>query len=266
MPNLDMNNTALITGASSGIGKELSYIHAEHGGDLVIVARREDKLNELKSELEAKYSVRVHVIAKDLTHPAAPREIFEAVKSADIQIDNLINNAGFGGHGSFHERDWQQELAMIQLNVVTLSELCHLFLPEFVQRNCGRILNVSSTASLPPGGPLQSVYFATKHYVTAFSYGIAGELQDTNVTVTALMPGATETEFASASGMDETELFSKTVSPRSVAEDGYKAMMDGKLDVVSGLTLSQKMMMASIPFMPKKLLLARIKKMQEIDN
>ncbi len=260
------DKTALITGASSGIGRELARIHAKEGGDLVIVARSEDKLEQLKKELEDSHSIRVTVIAKDLTRPQAAQEIFGAVKEAGIEIEYLINNAGFGGHGLFHERSWDEELAMIQLNVVTLAALCHLFLPEMVRRDRGRILNVSSTASLPPGGPMQSVYFATKHFVTAFSYGIAGELAGTQVTVTALMPGATETEFAATSGMDKTDLFKDTASARSVAQDGYDAMMAGKLDVVSGLTFAQGLMMKSIPFTPKRMILKQIRKMQEIQT
>jgi short-subunit dehydrogenase len=258
-----MNNPALITGASSGIGKELARIHAKRGGDLVLVARREDKLNELKSELEEQHSVCVFVIPKDLTSPTAATQIFEAIRAEGIELEFLINNAGFGGHGRFHDRDWQQELSQIQLNIIALTKLCHLFIPEFVQRNHGRILNVSSTASLPPGGPLQSVYYATKNYVTAFSYGIAVELEGTNVTVTTLMPGATETEFARSAGMDKTKLFSKTASANSVAQDGYDAMLAGKLDVVTGLTFSLKLMMSAMNFMPKKMVLKQIHKMQE---
>lgn len=258
--------TALITGASSGIGKALAEIHAAKGGDLVLVARREDKLQALKAELEEKHSIQVTVIAKDLVQSTAPEEIYNTVKESDIEIDYLINNAGFGGHGKFHERNWEEDLSMIQLNIVTLTALCRLFLPDFVSRNSGRILNVSSTASLPPGGPLQSVYFATKHYVTALSYGIAGELQDTNVTVTALLPGATATEFADSAGMDDTDLFKDAFPASVVAEDGYAAMEAGKLDVVSRLTLSQKIMMAGIPFTPKKMLLGQIRKMQELNS
>lgn len=153
---------------------------------------------------------------------------------------------------------------MIQLNIIALTELCHLFIPQFIERGSGKILNVSSTASLPPGGPLQSVYFATKHYVTAFSNGIAEELADTPITVTNLMPGATETEFANTSGMDKTDLFANTVTARSVAEEGYRAMRAGKLDIVSGLTFTQKLMMASIPFVPKRMILGQIKQMQEL--
>jgi short-subunit dehydrogenase len=260
-----MKKVALITGASSGIGKELAGIHAEQGGDLVIVSRREDKLNELKSELEAKHSVQVTVIPKDLTRLEAAQEIYDDVKSAGIELEYLINNAGFGGHGKFHERLWAQDLAMIQLNVITLTALSRFFLPDFVKRNSGRILNVSSTASLMPG-PLQAVYFATKAYVTFFSNALSEELHKTDVTVTALLPGATETEFARTSGMDKTSLFKRTASARSVAQDGYDAMLAGKLDVISGVTFGQRMMLATIPFTPKKLLLGQIRKMQEIEK
>ena len=260
-----MEKVALITGASSGIGKELAGIHAEHGGNLVIVARREDKLNEVKRELESRHSVQVTVIPKDLTRLETAQEIYDDVKNAGIEVEYLINNAGFGGRGKFHERAWEQDFAMIQLNIVTLTALSRFFLPDFVKRNRGRILNVSSTASLMPS-PLQAVYYATKAYVTFFSNALAEELHDTNVTVTALLPGATESEFARTSGMDKTSLFKKTASARSVAQDGYDAMLAGKLDVISGVTFGQRMMMALIPFTPKKLLMSQIRKMQEIQN
>lgn len=255
--------TALITGASSGIGKELAHIHAEQEGDLVIVARREEKLNALKTELETKHGMKVMVIAKDLTLPGAASEIYEEVKQAGIEVNYLINNAGFGGRGKFHERPWEQDLAMLNLNVVALTALTRFFLPDFVKRNEGRILNVSSTASLM-AGPLQAVYYATKAYVTSFSNAIAEELHNTNITVTALLPGATETEFANTSGMDQTSLFANTASARSVAEDGYKAMLAGKLDIISGVTFTQRLMMAAIPITPKKLLLKQIRQMQEV--
>lgn len=261
--NASKKKVALITGASTGIGKEFAKIHAVHGGDLVVVARNQGKLQELKIELEQKHNVKVVVIAKDLSVPSAPQEIFDQVKKAGIEIDYLINNAGFGGRGKFHERDWQQDLNMINLNVVALTALTHLFLPGFVERNSGKILNVSSTASMMPG-PLQAVYYATKAFVTYFSNAIAEELHDTNITVTNLMPGATESEFAKTSGMDKTVLFNRTATARSVAEDGYNGMLKGKMDVISGLTTSQKLSTAMIPFMPKKMLLKTVRKMQEV--
>ncbi|NQU34351.1 MAG: SDR family oxidoreductase [Bacteroidetes bacterium] len=254
---------ALITGASTGIGKEFAYIHAEKGGDLIIVARSKDKLEGIKNELETKYPIKVMVIAKDLSLSEAPKEIYDEVKKAGIEVNYLINNAGFGGLGKFHERDWEQDLMMINVNIVALTALTRLFLPDMVFRNEGKILNVSSTASLMPG-PLQAVYFATKAYVTFFSNAIDEELHDTNVTVTTLMPGATETEFGRVSGMDKTPMFQKTVGARGVAEDGYNGMLVGKLDVISGINFSQKMMMAMIPFTPKKMVLSQIRKMQEV--
>lgn len=260
-----MKKTALITGASSGIGKEFAIIHAEKGGDLIIIARSENKLIALKKELEDKYNVNVMVIAKDLTKSNAPKEIYEEVQSAGLKVDYLINNAGFGGLGKFHERALADDIAMINLNISALTALTYFFLQDFVKSNEGKILNVSSTASLMPG-PLQAVYYATKAYVTFFSNAIAEELSDTKITVTNLMPGATETEFGKVSGMDKTVLFKETASARSVADDGYNGMLDGKLDVISGLTFSQKMMMAMLPLTPKKLLLKQVKQMQEIQK
>ncbi|WP_243387382.1 SDR family NAD(P)-dependent oxidoreductase [Bacillus kexueae] len=258
-----MKKTALITGASSGIGKELARIHAKEGGNLVLVARREDKLLELKEELEQKYHVDVKIIVKDLTVLESAKEIYQEIKEAGIEIDYLINNAGFGGRGKFHERAWEQDLAMIQLNILALTALTRLFLPDFVKRNEGKILNVSSTASLMPG-PLQAVYYATKAYVTSFSNAIAEELHDTNVTVTALLPGATETEFAKTSGMDKTSLFERAFEPKDVARDGYKAMIDGRLNVIAGVTFSQRMIMGMAPVLPKKMILKQVRQMQEV--
>ena len=257
-----MQNTALITGASSGIGAEFARIHAERGGDLVIIARREEKLIELKTELEATHRVHVHVLAKDLADPAAPHEIFSEIQSAGIDIALLINNAGFGGLGKFHERDLDRDLSMIQVNVVALTALTRLFLPLFVAQNRGKILNVSSTASLLPG-PLQAVYYATKAYVTSFSNAIAEELSDTDITVTALLPGVTDTGFADASDLAESKLFERAVPPRQVALDGYDAMLKGRLEVISGLTFAQKLMVSAIPLTPKKVLLRQVKKLQE---
>lgn len=258
-----MKKIALITGASTGIGKEMANIHAKNGGDLIIVARSKDKLEKLKTELEKKHSVKVMVIAKDLGAPEAPKEIYDEVKKAGLLVDYLINNAGFGGLGKFHEREWKDDLAMINLNIVALTALTRFFLPDFVKRNEGKILNVSSTASLMPG-PLQAVYYATKAYVTSFSNAIAEELHNTKVTVTALLPGATETEFGAVSGMDKTVMFQNTASARKVAEDGYNGMLAGKLDVISGITFAQKIMMAMIPVTPKKLILKQIRQMQDV--
>lgn len=259
-----MKKTALITGASSGIGKEFSKIHAEKGGDLIVIARSEDKLNELKKELEQQHNIDVLAVSKDLTTPNAAKEVYELVQQKGLKVDYLINNAGFGGLGMFNERELEQDLQMINLNISVLTAFTHYFLQDFVNNNQGRILNVSSTASLMPG-PLQAVYYATKAYVTSFSNALAEELHSTNITVTNLMPGATATEFGRISGMDKTELFKKPATARRVAQDGYEGMLKGKLDVISGLTSAQKLMAAILPLTPKKMILKQVRQMQEVN-
>ena len=258
--------TALVTGASSGIGKQLAIAHAKNNGNLVIVARSTDKLDALKTELESTYNIDVLSIPMDLTAPNAAQELYDTIKQQNITIDYLINNAGFGGHGLFHQRSAHEDLAMIQLNMVTLTQLCYLFLPDFIARNSGRILNVTSTASFVPG-PLQAVYFATKAYAASLSNAISGELlgtNTTNVTVTNLMPGATETEFAKEAGLEKSNLFAKAVPAKLVAEQGYNGMLSGKINVISGLTFAQRLMIFFAPFTPKKMLLKQIYNMQKI--
>jgi hypothetical protein len=213
--------------------------------------------------LEREYAVKVMVISKDLSQAAAPKEVYDEIKNAGIEIDYLINNAGFGGIGKFYEREMETDLTMINLNIVALTALTRLYLPDFIKRGSGKILNVSSTASLMPG-PLQAVYYATKAYVTFFSNAIAEELRGTNVTVTNLMPGATETEFGRISGMDKTQLFKYAASSRKVAEDGYKAMVKGKIDVISGFPFILKIMIKMVPFFPKRMVLKIVRKMQEV--
>lgn len=257
-----MSKTALITGASSGIGKELAKIHSENGGNSILVARRESNLIELKKELEEKYNVVVTPIAKDLTKSGSAKELFDDIKQRNIQVDYLLNNAGFGLRGKFHELPWERQLEMINLNMTAVTELMYLFLPEMVARNSGKILNTSSTASFMPG-PLQAVYYASKSYVKFLSNAIAEELYDTNITITNLMPGVTDTEFGKTAGMEKSELFKNPVSASKVAKEGYEAMLKGKLDVISGLTFPQKMMISFVPFTPKKILLRQIRKMQE---
>lgn len=258
-----MKKVALITGASSGIGKELAKIHASKGGDLVIVARSENKLNELKKELEENYKVQVKVIAKDLSNPSAPNEVYDEVVKEGIEVEYLINNAGFGGQGLFYERPWEQDLQMIQLNVLALTALTRFFLPDFVKRNSGKILNTSSTASLMPG-PLQAVYFATKAFVTSFSNALSEELRGKNITVTNLMPGATDTGFAKTSGLEKSELFKKAFSAAQVAREGYNAMLKGQMDVLAGVSMSQRLMFKAIPFSPKSMVMKQVKKLQEV--
>jgi len=257
-----MKKVALITGATSGIGKELAYIHAKNGGDLILVARREKELSQLKIELENEYSISVIIFPKDLSLQGSAKEIFDCVQSEDIEIEYLMNNAGFGLRGEFHTLSLQKQQEMINLNISALTELTYLFLPQLLKKDSAKILNTSSTASYTPG-PFQAVYFATKAYVTFLTNALYEELSDTNVTVTNLMPGATDTEFAKIADMDKSKVFTKTVSPRDVAKAGYDGMMAGKLDVVYGLTPIEKMLLWMLPFMPKKLALKNLRSMQE---
>lgn len=257
---------ALVTGASSGIGEALAREHAANGGNLILVARREEKLNAMKDEFATKFGIETHVIARDLSRPEAAREVFDEVHRRELSVDFLINNAGFGGQGLFHEQEWSAQEAMINLNILALTSLTHLFLPEMVQRNSGRILNVASTAAMVPAGPLQTVYFATKHYVLSFSQGIAGELADTNVTITALCPGPIDTEFSKTAGLEKTDLFAKTYSPETVAKNGYRAMLKGKLVQVTGISLVNRLSINVSSIAPRKLALKYIRDMQEVNE
>lgn len=256
-----MSNTALITGASSGIGLELAKIHARKNGDLVLVARSEAKLIALKSELEEEYGVKVDVITLDLSQSDAAQSLFEQTEALALQIDMLINNAGFGGHGKFHERSLVDEQSMMQVNMVALTNLTHLYLKGMVGRNKGRILNVSSTASFMPG-PLQAVYYATKSYVTSFSQAVAEEVKDNNVTVTALCPGTVATGFVAAGNLEGVDAWKNAKSPQSVAECGYKAMEAGELVAFNESSL--KFMFNWIfPLLPRKSVLKMSRQFME---
>ncbi|MGH1404823.1 MAG: SDR family NAD(P)-dependent oxidoreductase [Alphaproteobacteria bacterium] len=253
-----MTNTALITGASGGIGMELARIHAQKGGDIVLVARSLDKLEALKSELEKKHNISATVIAEDLSEPKSAKRIFDKTEKLGLVIDTLINNAGFGGHGLFHERDLAADQAMMQVNMVTLTNLTHLYLKGMVKRKQGKILNVSSTASFIPG-PLQAVYFATKAYVTSFTQAIAWETAKLNITATALCPGAVATDFIKAGDLEGLDAWKTAKSAKSVAECGYKAMERGDLIAINEPQL-RFMLGWIIPFLPRKTILNMVSK------
>src|SRR5688572_15971808 len=225
-------STALITGASSGIGLDLAHLFAQDGHDVVLVARSEDKLRELATELERKHKIAAHVIVADLTRQDAPQQVFERAPAVDI----LVNNAGFGTSGKFAEADLRTELEMIQVNVTALTYLTKLFLTPMLQRGHGRILNVASTAAFQPG-PLMAVYYATKAYVLSFSEAIAEELRGTGVTVTVLCPGPTATGFQKNANLGSETLLKvmRPVSSMSVARAGYRALMRGQRVVIPGV-------------------------------
>jgi len=185
-----MSKTALITGASGGIGYELALLFARDQYDCVLVARSRDKLDELAARLESEFRVKTLVLAKDLSNPSTVDEIYEEVTAASLKVDALVNNAGFPVYGRFVETDLQAELEMLQVNVVALTALTKLFLRGMVERGAGHVLNLASTAAFVPG-PLMAVYYASKAYVLSFSEALANELKGTGVAVTALAPGPT---------------------------------------------------------------------------
>lgn len=226
---------ALITGASSGIGLELARVFAENGIDVILVARSEDKLNALAQELVATHGVKAEVVVCDLSEQGAAQRLYNVIKENGWGVDYVVNNAGFGVYGEFTKTDWQAEAAMLQVNIVALTQLTKLFLPDLIAKGSGRILNVASTASFQPG-PLMAMYFASKAYVLSFSQAIANELKGTGVTVTALCPGATETGFQQAAGATGSRLFDMRTLPTGadVARCGYRAMMKGKRVAVHG--------------------------------
>ncbi|MFN4080066.1 MAG: SDR family NAD(P)-dependent oxidoreductase [Saprospiraceae bacterium] len=222
------NRTALITGASSGIGLELAKCFAADGFRLILTARTESALRELATELSRQYGAQAHVIVKDLSDYRQAREIFEETERQGLQVDYLVNNAGFGDFGLFHQSDWDKQERMINLNITALTYLTRLYLPGMVARRFGRVMNVASTAAFQPG-PFMSVYFATKAYVLHFTEAIANELEGTGVSATAFCPGPTESAFAAAAAMQDSKTFKgqKLPDARTVAQAGYKALMRG---------------------------------------
>lgn len=257
-----MRKYALITGASSGIGFELAKIFAGEGFNLVLVARREERLMNLKQELETAHSVSVHVFAADLSKADAPDTLFQFCENQDLQIEVLINNAGIGDYGFFSKADWDKTSTMIDLNVKSLTHLTHLFTPGMIERGSGKIMNVASTAAFQPG-PLMSVYYATKHYVLAFSEALANEVAEHDITVTALCPGPTQSEFQETANMEKSKLMDRFPMPSSaeVAQYGFNALMHGKRVAIYGA--ANKIMAIIIRFFPRRWVTAVVRKIQE---
>lgn len=228
--------TALVTGGSGGIGLELAKVLARNGFDLVLVARNRDTLEAAAGQLEGKFDVKAHVFAADLTRTDAPEAIFDFLQNENIPIEVLVNNAGFGLGGEFADTKLQRELEMIQVNIVALTHLTKLFLPPMIKRKSGRILNVASTAAFQPG-PLMAVYYATKAYVLSFSEALSEELRNSGVTVTALCPGPTQTDFADTAEVGHSRLFNTfgIADAADVAQYGFDAMMHGKRLAIPGI-------------------------------
>jgi hypothetical protein len=242
--------TALVTGASSGIGRELAKLFAHHGFHLILVARRTDKLRELADEIRAD----AQIIAADLAHPRAPANL---VRELHDPLDVLVNNAGVGVWGEFARTELEAELNMIQLNVTSLVHLTKLVLPTMLERKAGRILNVSSTAAFQPG-PLMAVYYATKAFVQSFSEALSEELRGTGVTVTALCPGVTDTNFQATADMKRQDL--PAMSAERVAGIGYRALMKGQRVAIAG-TMNRTLATA-VKFLPRGFVTRMVKRFQ----
>lgn len=229
------NQCALITGATSGIGYELAKLFAENNYNLIIVARNQEELTKTANDLKQQYGINVSTIAKDLFKTDAAFELCDEIKETGVQVDVLVNDAGQGYYGEFIETDIYRELDIMQLNIVSLVILTKHFLKEMVERGDGKILNLSSVASKIPG-PFQSVYHGTKAFVQSFTEAIRAENKDTGVTITALLPGATDTDFFNKAGMQSSKIVQegKLDDPAKVAKDGFDALMKGDDKVVSG--------------------------------
>jgi uncharacterized protein len=254
---MSKNKIALITGGTSGIGYEIAILHASRGGDLVLASRNFDKLKNIKKEITNSFNVNVTIIKVDLSEPDSAMKLYYKVKKSQIEIDFLINNAGFGGYGLFNERDHKEDIEMIQLNIISLTTLMYLFLGDFIKKNDGKILNVSSSASLMPG-PLQAVYFATKAFVKSLSNAVSKEVSNTNVTITNLMPAPTKTGFVSKANVLGSKMFDNLANPKKVAKDGYQAMLKGKLNVLSGFSFWGRIKIKMIPIVPLNIILDTI--------
>ncbi|HYH87415.1 MAG TPA: SDR family oxidoreductase [Pyrinomonadaceae bacterium] len=253
--------TALVTGASGGIGLELARLLAADGNDLVLVARSGDKLARLAEELSGKHGVAARVLVADLARPDAPREIFDDLREKGVGVGALINNAGFGSYGLFAETDLRSELDLLQVNIVALTHLTKLFLPQMIARRRGYVMNVASTAAFQPG-PLMAVYYASKAYVLSLSEALANECEGTGVVVSALCPGPTETGFVAAAGMSESKLFDRDpMDARTVAQIGYRGMLRGKTIVIPGLR--NALVARTVGFMPRRMVTKVVRGIQE---
>jgi len=227
--------TALITGAASGIGLALAQEFAKHGHNLILTSRVRSELREVAGELTSKYKVEVGTIAADLQDPNGPELLFDAICREAVLIDILVNNAGLGFRGKFWEIPIDNQMSIVRVNIEAVVRMTHLFLPQMIRRNQGRIMNTASIAGFEPG-PLLAVYHASKAFVLSFTEALATELEDTKVTATALCPGPTDTDFFPKAGMMDTKAFQKAhvMAPQEVAELAYKGLMRGDRTIVAG--------------------------------
>jgi len=264
MAERSTSQTAVVTGASGGIGRAFASVLASHGFNLVLIARRSERLDEVARGLNGSHGVQVTTIAGDLSAPDSPARVVAELQQRSIRADVLINNAGFAMRGRFAELDLAGQMALLQLNIVSLTQLTGLLLPGMIERGYGRILNVASICGFLPG-PLMATYFASKAYVLSFSQALASEIRGTGVTVTTLCPGPTRTDFCVRAGLTKTKAFRRRVMEASeVARIGISALMKGRSLVIAGLR--NRMRMLAVPFVPTGVLMHFARKYHEVDG
>ncbi len=256
--------TALITGASSGIGLELAHLFARDGYRLVLVARNRSILRQLGDDLQSRYSITVRIEPKDLAHPATPAELYQELQESGIVLDVLVNNAGFGGSGAFVSTEWNHEAEMMQVNMVALTHLTKLFLPQIRARE-GMIMNVASTAAFQPG-PFMAVYYASKAYVLSFTEALAEELRGTGVKVSCLCPGPVKTNFQKRAYLEGTAMINSPlmVDVQEVARVGYEGLKQGKRIVIPGWKNRAGVELLRIS--PREMVTKVVRKLQEKKN
>lgn len=253
--------TALVTGASAGIGVDLAECFARDGYDVIITARSEGALREVAARLSSAHGARVTPIAQDLGRIGGGAKLAEAIRAQGHRVDVLVNNAGYGSAGAFSETDIDTELGMIDLNDRALVELTHIYWPSMLASRSGGVLNVASTAAFQPG-PLMATYYASKAFVLSFSEALWEEARGTGVRVSCLCPGPTTSKFRERAGTDKKKLSRATtpMTSASVAELGYRAWKDNKRVAVTGLR--NRVMAAAVPFLPRKTILGIVRNLQ----
>ncbi len=259
-PMSENKKTALITGASSGLGLEFAKFFAQDGHSLVLVARRVDRLESIAADLRIRFGIQVETLGADLEQAGISQKVFEFCKSKNLQIEFLVNNAGFGYVNEFLQEDIALDRGMMMLNVVTLVEMSKVFAEPMVKRKSGRILNIGSTAGFQPG-PFMATYYASKAFVNSFSEALSHELRKSGVTVTLSCPGPTRTEFGARSGADKKPLFKMGASSaEDVAREAYQAMMKGERRVIHGM--QNRIAAISAGMTPNFILLKIVEKLQ----
>lgn len=230
------NQTALITGASAGLGAHFATLFARDGYDVIVVARSQARLETMAERLRQVHKAKVHVLAADLSQPGSGLTLFNECRAKSLKVDVLVNNAGFGSNGTFLDQALPRELEMVRLNCETLLELTYLFANDMRARGAGQVLNIASTAGFQPG-PYMATYYATKAFVLSFTEALAHELRGTGVSVTCHCPGPTHTEFAARAGNDKSNLFQMggAAKAEDVAEHAYEAMKQGEVVSIHGV-------------------------------